>query len=131
MTEYYRDTRIGMKDRIDAMYDHVNYGRGIPVLVTGLQLTSEMSAMLGTNVTSMERDVWNKINSAAIRGLGVQDMCLKYQQHIEEMLLWLAKVENQVDRASGVHVEARIPEPTIVLQTNRQVPVTMVPGPAW
>eukprot|EP00971_Amphidinium_carterae_P018568 366365-Amphidinium_carterae.1 len=40
----------GLNKRIHKMYAHVNYGRGIPVVMASSTLTTSITSLLGTRV---------------------------------------------------------------------------------
>eukprot|EP00971_Amphidinium_carterae_P306855 6098119-Amphidinium_carterae.1 len=69
-----RDARnwlqTGLNDRIRKMYAHVNYGRGIPVVIVSCTLTTSISSLLGTRIKVMENAEWNKHNMSELQQLG-------------------------------------------------------------
>eukprot|EP00971_Amphidinium_carterae_P135716 2689015-Amphidinium_carterae.3 len=58
MMDFYRELRNGMDLRIQQMYSHVNYGRGIPVVISSLSLTPDIITLLGVRIKTMENKEW-------------------------------------------------------------------------
>eukprot|EP00971_Amphidinium_carterae_P113727 2253521-Amphidinium_carterae.1 len=137
MMEKRRWLQKGLNERIHRMYAHVNYGRGIPVVISSLILTTSVVSLLGTRIKVMENEEWNKHNMSELQQLGDKMLTGKLQQHMEWTAKFLAKVETMEREAPGLHAGAPpnppIPPvvPTIVHQTHQQVAITITPGPAW
>eukprot|EP00971_Amphidinium_carterae_P213154 4230477-Amphidinium_carterae.1 len=141
--EYYNmmDTRRwlqnGLTDRIHKMYAHVNYGRGIPVVISSCTLTTGVSSLLGNRIKVMEDTEWNKHNMSELQQLGDKLLTDKLQQHMEFTAKFLVKLEKGEKEASGLRAGASqtppVPAvvPTIVHQTQQQVAITITPGPMW
>eukprot|EP00971_Amphidinium_carterae_P010338 204244-Amphidinium_carterae.1 len=124
-------------ERIRKMYAHVNYGRGIPVVIASCTLSTSVASLLGTRIKVMENAEWNTHNMSELQLLGDQFLTDKLQQHMEFTAKFLGKVEEVEKEASGSRVGASqsppVPAvvPTIVHQTEKQVEITITPGPVW
>eukprot|EP00971_Amphidinium_carterae_P118536 2348292-Amphidinium_carterae.4 len=137
MLENRRWLQKGLENRIHKMYVHVNYGRGIPVVISSCTLTTGVTSLLGNRVKVMENAEWNKHNMSELQQLGDKMLTGKLQQHMERTAMLLAKVEEKEREAPGLHAGAPpnppFPPvvPTIVHQTQQQVAITITPGPMW
>eukprot|EP00971_Amphidinium_carterae_P084143 1665698-Amphidinium_carterae.1 len=127
----------GAEQRIHKMYAHVNYGRGIPVVISSCTLTTGVISLLGTRIKVMEDAEWNRHNMSELQQLGDKMLVDKLQQHMEMTAKFLAKVEKEEKEAPGLRAGASpnppVPPvvPTIVHQTQQQVAITITPGPTW
>eukprot|EP00971_Amphidinium_carterae_P322843 6416730-Amphidinium_carterae.1 len=131
MADTYRGIRNGMEDRIQKMYAHVNYGRGIPVIIPSINLTPDIISLLGSRVKAMESSEWSQYNMTALQQLEDEALTARLQRHMEQTALFLTKLENKEGGTPGAHAEVPTVMPTIVHQTQQQVAITITPGPAW
>eukprot|EP00971_Amphidinium_carterae_P350944 6491821-Amphidinium_carterae.2 len=137
MMETRRWLQKGVSERIHKMYAHVNYGRGIPVVISSCTLTTSVISLLGTRVKVMKDAEWNKHNMSELQQLGDKMLTGRLQQHMEFTAKFLAKVEKEEKEASGLRAGVSptppVPPvvPTIVHQTQQQVAITISPGPTW
>eukprot|EP00971_Amphidinium_carterae_P077884 1540665-Amphidinium_carterae.1 len=129
--------QIGLNDRIRKMYAHVNYGRGIPIVISSSTLTRSTVALLGTRVKEMESTEWTKHNMLELQQLLDKSLLDKLQEHVEFTAKLLGKVEEDEKVASGLRAGAsespQVPAvvPNIVHQTEQHVAITIQPGPMW
>eukprot|EP00971_Amphidinium_carterae_P336564 6472990-Amphidinium_carterae.2 len=137
MMEVLRDLQKEQSKRVHKMYAHVNYGRGIPVVIAANTLNDNVISLLGTRIKVMENAEWNRHNMSELQMLDDQALIEKLQQHMEFTANFLGKVEEAGIGASGSRVRAPqsppVPAviPTIVHQTEKQVDITITPGPMW
>eukprot|EP00971_Amphidinium_carterae_P208448 4135756-Amphidinium_carterae.4 len=105
MSEQYRELRDGMDLHLQKIFNQPNYGRGIPVLVSGWDLSNSTLNLLGARVHQMDLD--------------------DVHRHNVMVLQQLEDPELGPERLAGVPA----PEPRIVCQTKRRIGVTLIPGP--
>eukprot|EP00971_Amphidinium_carterae_P265224 5261080-Amphidinium_carterae.1 len=132
-----RELQKGLSGRIHKMYAHVNYGRGIPVVIASCSLNSSVTTLLGSRIKVMETAECNRHNMSELQLLADQDLTDKLQQHVEFTAKFLGKVEEAEKGVSGSRVGTSQSPPVpavvqaIVHQTEKQVEITITPGPVW
>eukprot|EP00971_Amphidinium_carterae_P273195 5422089-Amphidinium_carterae.1 len=120
MPVIYRRLRPEMDERIRSITTQPNYGRGIPVLVCGYDLSPMTLEILGMRAQDVRREEIHRHNMAIQRPHGSYQAATKF----------LTTVTEEGEGVGGVLASTPAQEPQIIEQTRRKVGVTLVPGPA-
>eukprot|EP00971_Amphidinium_carterae_P274289 5443276-Amphidinium_carterae.6 len=130
MPSIYRRLRDGMDARIEKIATQPNYGRGIPVLVCGYELSPITMELLGYKARSVEREELHRHNMAVLQELDNPALTKEYNNQMANTTKFLAVVTEKEDGVVGVLASTPAHEPQIIEQTRRKVGVTLTPGPA-
>eukprot|EP00971_Amphidinium_carterae_P313811 6236892-Amphidinium_carterae.2 len=130
MPSIYRRLREGMDARIEKIATQPNYGRGIPVLVSGYELSPITLELLGFKARSVEIEEVHRHNMAVLQELDNPELTKQYNNHMATTTKFLAVITEKEDGVVGVLASTPAQEPQIIEQTRRRVGVTLTPGPA-
>eukprot|EP00971_Amphidinium_carterae_P031200 614029-Amphidinium_carterae.1 len=81
MTEVYRTLRDNMDDRLQEIFTQQNYGRGVPVVICGSELSGPTIDILAHRVQNFGRDDLHKHNLSVLQQLGDVALVQSYQKH--------------------------------------------------
>eukprot|EP00971_Amphidinium_carterae_P351547 6492160-Amphidinium_carterae.1 len=97
----YRNLRMGIDERIRMVKTQPNYGRGIPVLVSGYDLSPFALDILGVKGRSVGREEIHVYNMAVLRELDNPDLTKKYNDHIAATTKFLAMITDEEEGVGG------------------------------
>eukprot|EP00971_Amphidinium_carterae_P067285 1331925-Amphidinium_carterae.1 len=130
MPVMYRRLRSGIDERIRMVSTQPNYGRGIPVLVSGYDLSPLALDILGVKGRSAGREEIHIYNTAVLRELDNPELTKKYNDHTAATTKFLATITDEEEGVGGILATTPAQEPQIIEQAKRKVGVTLKPGPA-
>eukprot|EP00971_Amphidinium_carterae_P214327 4253611-Amphidinium_carterae.3 len=126
----YRRLRNGMDERIKSIATQPNYGRGIPVLVSGYELSPISLEILGVKARSVGREEVHLYNMAVLQELDNPDLTRRYNDHMVATTKFLTTITEKGEGVGGVLASTPAQEPQTIEQTRRKVGITLSPGPA-
>eukprot|EP00971_Amphidinium_carterae_P268628 5329150-Amphidinium_carterae.4 len=129
MPVMYRELRAGIDERIKMVATQPNYGRGIPVLVSGYDLSPFALTILGIKGRTVGREEIHTYKTAVLRDLEDPELTKKYIDHIAATTKFLATIVEEGEGVGGVLATTPAQEPQIIEQAKRKVGVTLKPGP--
>eukprot|EP00971_Amphidinium_carterae_P319603 6352170-Amphidinium_carterae.1 len=130
MPVMYRELRAEADKRIKMVSTQPNYGRGIPVLVSGYDLSPFALDILGVKGRSAGREEIHTYNAAVLKELDDPELTKRYSDHIAATTKFLAIITDEEDGVGGVLATTPAQEPQIIEQARKKVGVTLTPGPA-
>eukprot|EP00971_Amphidinium_carterae_P283232 5622962-Amphidinium_carterae.1 len=130
MTEVYRGLRTDMEDRLHEIFTQENYGRGVPVVICGKELSGPAKELLAQQVKTFDRDDLHRYNLSVLQQLTDVALVQCYQKHTVRAAKFMKKIsEEQEETPGGPSAGVPILKPRIVAQTSKRVGVTLTPGP--
>eukprot|EP00971_Amphidinium_carterae_P148917 2952428-Amphidinium_carterae.1 len=119
-----------MDDRLYHIFTQPNYGRGVPVVMCGSELSVPTINLLAHHVQTFDREALHKHNMSVLQQLDDTTLGQSYQEHISKSADFLKLISEVAEGTQG-GTSAGVPilEPQIVCQTAERVGVTLTPGP--
>eukprot|EP00971_Amphidinium_carterae_P276742 5492029-Amphidinium_carterae.1 len=90
-----------MDERIRSFATQPNYGRGIPVLVSGYDLSPIALDILGVKARTVGREEVHVYNTAVLQELDNPDLTKKYHDHLVATTKFLALITEDREGVGG------------------------------
>eukprot|EP00971_Amphidinium_carterae_P143892 2851239-Amphidinium_carterae.1 len=101
MTEVYRTLRNTMDGRLHEIFTQPNYGRGVPVVICGSELSGPTMDLLAHRVQIFERDDLHKHNLSVLQQLNDVTLVQSYQKHTSKAADFLKLISEETEGTQG------------------------------